>query len=63
MWIVAIGWLYVVTLMAATAPSVAGGLVTFFGFGVLPLSLVLYIAGVRFRRRPQPKPAPPADDD
>jgi hypothetical protein len=51
MWIVAIGWLYVVVLMAATEPSVVGGMMTFFGYGVLPLSLVLYLGGVRLRRR------------
>ena len=51
MWIVAIGWLYVVVLMAATEPSVVGGIMTLFGYGVLPLSLVLYLGGVRLRRR------------
>jgi hypothetical protein len=30
MWIVAIGWMYVVTLMAATEPTVVGGIMTFF---------------------------------
>jgi hypothetical protein len=29
MWIVAIGWMYVVTLMAATEPSVVAGIMTF----------------------------------
>jgi hypothetical protein len=50
MWIVAIGWMYVVTLMAATEPTVVGGIMTFFGYGVLPLSIVLYLAGSRRRR-------------
>jgi len=50
MWIVAIGWMYVVTLMAATEPTVIGGIMTFFGYGVLPLSIVLYLAGARGRR-------------
>jgi hypothetical protein len=58
MWIVAVGWMYVVTLMAATEPSVVGGIMTFIGYGVLPLSLVLYLGGVRLRRRP---PAPMQD--
>jgi len=48
--IVAIGWMYVVTLMAATEPSVVGGIMTFFGYGVLPLSIVLYLANARKRR-------------
>jgi hypothetical protein len=51
MWIVAIGWMYVVTLMAATEPTVVAGIMTFFGYGVLPLSLVFYLAGSRRRRR------------
>ena len=50
MWIVAIGWMYVVTLMAATEPSVVGGIMTFFGYGVLPLSIVLYLGNARKRR-------------
>ena len=50
MWIVAIGWMYVVTLMAATEPTVVGGIMTFFGYGVLPFSLVFYLAGSRRRR-------------
>ena len=49
--IVAIGWMYVVTLMAATEPSVVGGIMTFFGYGVLPLSIVLYLGNARQRAR------------
>jgi hypothetical protein len=45
MWIVAIGWMYVVTLMAATEPSVVAGLMTFLFYGMLPLSLVFYLTG------------------
>jgi hypothetical protein len=51
MWIVAIGWMYVVTLMAATEPTVVAGIMTFFAYGVLPLSLVLYLAGAGKRAR------------
>jgi len=50
LWIVAIGWMYVVTLMAATEPTVVGGIMTFFGYGVMPLSIVLYLGGSRRRR-------------
>ena len=50
MWIVAIGWMYVVTLMAATEPTVVGGIMTFFGYGVLPISLVFYLVGSKRRR-------------
>jgi len=62
MWIVALGWMYVVTLMAATEPSVVGGIMTFFGYGVLPLSLVLYLGGVRLRRRVAPPSEPQPDE-
>jgi hypothetical protein len=58
-WIVAIGWMYVVTLMAATEPTVVGAIMTFFGYGVLPLSLVLYLMGAG--RRPRRRSAPTAD--
>ena len=51
MWIVAIGWIYVVTLMAATESTVVGGIMTFFGYGVLPILLVFYLTGSRRRRR------------
>lgn len=50
MWIVAIGWIYVVALMAATEPSVFAGIMTFFGYCVLPLSLLFYLAGAKRRR-------------
>ncbi|MCS0632047.1 hypothetical protein NX786_22220 [Telluria mixta] len=57
MWIVAIGWMYVVTLMAATEPTVVGGIMTFFGYGVLPFSIVFYLAGSRRRRARAAQPA------
>jgi hypothetical protein len=51
MWIVAIGWMYVVTLMAATEPSVVAGIMTFLFYGLLPLSLVFYLTGAWRRGR------------
>jgi hypothetical protein len=50
MWIVAIGWIYVVALMAATEPTVFAGIMTFFGYCVLPLSIVFYLTGGKRRR-------------
>ncbi len=50
MWIVAVGWTYVVILMAATETSVIAGIMTFFGYCVLPLSILFYIAGAGKRR-------------
>ena len=54
MYIVAIAWMFVVVCMAAveaTTTSVVGGLVTLFGYGVLPLALVLWLLGTPQRRR------------
>ena len=56
MYLVAIAWGYVVLMMAvaeATAPNgtVLGAVFTFVLYGVLPLSIVLYILGTPSRRR------------
>lgn len=50
MWIVAVGWGYVVILMAATETSVMAGIMTFFFYGVLPLSILFYLTGGARRR-------------
>lgn len=50
MLIVALGWLYVLAMVAITAPSVWLGLFIFIGGGVAPVLLLLYIAGGRIRR-------------
>jgi hypothetical protein len=51
MLIVAVAWIYVVGLMALTEPTVVAGIITFFGYCVLPLSLLWYIFGRKPRRR------------
>lgn len=51
MLIVAIGWIYVVGLMALTESGVLAGIMTFFGYCVLPLSLLYYLTGSGRRRR------------
>lgn len=56
MYVVAIAWMYVVLAMAlaeALSPqgSVLGALITFVLYGVLPLSIVLYILGTPARRK------------
>jgi hypothetical protein len=48
--IVAIAWLYVTILMAATEPSLAGGILTFLLYGLGPLALFLYLFGRRRKR-------------
>ena len=50
MWIVAIAWIYVVVLMAATEPTAVGGVMTFLFYCALPLSILFYITGAKRRR-------------
>jgi hypothetical protein len=57
MWIVAIGWMYVVTLMAATEPGIVAGIMTFLFYGLLPLSLVFYLTGAWRRGRARKREA------
>jgi Na+-transporting methylmalonyl-CoA/oxaloacetate decarboxylase gamma subunit len=56
MYLVAIAWIYVVLMMAlaealSAQGTVLGALVTFVLYGLLPLSVVLYIMGTPLRRR------------
>jgi membrane protein implicated in regulation of membrane protease activity len=56
MYLVAIAWMFVVVLMAAAEAmspigSVLGALITLALYGVLPLSIVLYVMGTPLRRR------------
>jgi hypothetical protein len=56
LYLVAIGWMYVVLMMTvaeALAPNggLLGALITFVFYGVLPLALVLYILGTPARRK------------
>jgi len=56
MYLIAIAWMYVVLMMAvaeAASPSgtLLGAFFTFVLYGVLPLSIVLYILGTPGRRR------------
>lgn len=50
MWIVAVAWIYVVVLMAATEPTVVGGIMTFVFYCALPLSILFYLTGAKRRR-------------
>jgi len=72
MYLVAIGWMFVVVLMSAAEAmspigSVLGALITLLLSGVLPLSIVLYVMGTPGRRRARlaaarAAPARPASD-
>jgi hypothetical protein len=55
MYIVVIAWLYVVVLMAVLEKSVVGGLMTFTFYGLVPLSILLYVTGTpkRWKRKKQ----------
>jgi hypothetical protein len=51
MYIVAIGWIYVVLMMSITETSVVAGVMTFLLYGILPLTVILYLLGTPERRR------------
>ena len=51
MYIVAIGWIYVTLLMAVTETNVTAGILTFTLYGLMPLSLLLWLFGTPLRRR------------
>lgn len=51
MYIVAIAWIYVVFMMSITEQTVIAGIMTFLLYGVLPLSIILYLMGTPKRRR------------
>jgi hypothetical protein len=56
MHLIAIGWIYVVLMMAVTEAlssqgSVIGAVFTFLLYGVLPLAIVLYIAATPARKK------------
>jgi hypothetical protein len=51
MYIVAIGWLYVVFMMSITENSAVGGVMTFLLYGLLPVTIILYLLGTPERKR------------
>jgi len=51
MYIVAIGWIYVVLMMSITETSVTAGVMTFLLYGILPLVVILYLMNTPGRRR------------
>ena len=50
MLIIIIAWLYVVILMSMTEHTVIAGVMTFLLYGVLPLSVVVYLLNTPARR-------------
>lgn len=56
MYLIPIGWIYVVLMMCvaeatSTTGSVLGAMVTFVLYGVLPVALILYFMGTPGRKR------------
>jgi hypothetical protein len=67
MYLTAIAWMYVVLMMAiaeATSSngSALGAFFTFLLYGVLPLSIVLYVIGAPARRAARRRAQPPSAD-
>ena len=61
MYIIAIAWLYVVILMAATEKSMTAALLTLLFYGLLPCALLLWLMGTKHRRHFQQKHLPNED--
>ncbi|HEX6827412.1 MAG TPA: hypothetical protein VF104_00380 [Burkholderiales bacterium] len=51
-YIIAIGWLYVVLLMAATEKTLVAAVLTFLAYGLAPVTLLVWIFAIA-RRRPR----------
>jgi hypothetical protein len=51
MYVIAIGWLYVTLLMAATEENLTAGVLTFVFYGLVPLALLLWLFGTPQRKR------------
>ncbi len=70
MYIIAIGWIWVVFMMSITESSIVAGLMTFVFYGILPCGLLMYLLGTPARRRrqarerttPPAQPATPPED-
>lgn len=51
MHIVAIAWIYVVLMMSITEHTVVAGVMTFLFYGVVPVTIILYLMGASARKR------------
>jgi hypothetical protein len=51
MFIVAIGWMYVVLMMSIAEETAVAGVMTFILYGLLPVAILLYISGGGKRKR------------
>lgn len=53
MYIIAIGWMWVVLMMSITQKSILAGVSTLVFYGILPCALLMYILMTPARRRRQ----------
>lgn len=53
MYIVVIAWIYVVLMMSITEQSPVAGVMTFLFYGVVPVTIIVYLSGSSRRRRQQ----------
>jgi len=51
MYIVAIGWMYVVLMMSISEATPVAGVMTFTLYGLMPVALLLYLTGGGKRKR------------
>ena len=63
MYVIAIGWIYVTLLMAATEPNLTAGVLTFVAFGAAPLALFLWLFGTPQRNRTRRAREPVAETE
>jgi hypothetical protein len=50
MYLVAIGWIYVVFMMSITEETIVAGVMTFLFYGLVPVAIIVYLGGSRRRR-------------
>jgi hypothetical protein len=67
MYLIVIAWLYVTLLMGlaeafSSQGSVLGAIITFVLYGVLPMSLVVYLMGTPLRRKERQRQSPKTPD-
>lgn len=63
MYIIAIAWVYVALLAAASDTTLVGGILTFVFWGLAPLALFLWLGGTPARRRIKARHAAEDDSD
>ncbi len=62
LYLVVIGWLYVVVMMAAVSDSILTALARLLFLGILPVVVLLWMGGLR-RRRPRPAAEEPGANE